>query len=98
MKTFENTEQVLSSALSARRSLSYLNDSFLPILAPARRWKRDQDGASLQLSPEIIRMLSNATFSNSFIPSLRKIRSMYQSTVLPRNFPIYPKKRRIPNA
>ena len=37
MKTFENTEQVLSSALSARRSLSYLNDSFLPILAPARR-------------------------------------------------------------
>ena len=37
MNTFENTEQVLCSALSARRSLSYLNDSFLPILAPARR-------------------------------------------------------------
>ena len=33
---FENTEQALCSALSARRSLSYLNDSFLPILAPAR--------------------------------------------------------------
>ena len=43
-------------------------------------------------------MLSNATISNSFIPSLRKIRSMYQLTVLPRNSPIYTKKRRIPNA
>ena len=81
-----------------RRSLSYLNDSFLPILAPARSWKHDQDGASLQLSPEIIRMLSNATISNSFIPSLRNIRSMYQTTVLPRNSAIYTKKRRIPNA
>ena len=99
MNTFENTKQVLCSALSARRSLSYLKDSFLPILAPARRCKRDQDGASLQLSPEIIRMLSNATISNSFISSLRKIRSMYQPTVLPRNSPIYTKKKkRIPNA
>ena len=98
MNTFEKTEQVLCRALSARRSLSYLNDSFLPILAPARRWKRDQDGALLQLSPEIIRMLSNATISNPFIPSLRNIRSMYQTTVLPRNSAIYTKKRRIPNA
>lgn len=45
-------------------------------------------------------MLSNATISNSFIPSLRKIRSlsMYQPIMLPRNSPIYTKKRRIPNA
>ena len=93
MNAFENTEKVLCSALGARRSISYLNDFFLPILAPARRWKRDQDGASLQLSPELIRMLSNATISNSFIPSLRKIRSKYQPTVLPRNSPIYTKKK-----
>lgn len=98
MNAFENTEKVLCSALGARRSISYLNDFFLPILAPARRWKRDQDGASLQLSPELIRMLSNATISNSFIPSLRKIRSKYQLTALSRNSPIYTKKRRIPNA
>ena len=41
-------------------------------------------------------MFSNATISNSFIPSLRKIGSMYQPTVLPRNSPIYTKKS--PNA
>ena len=87
MNTFEKTEQVLCCVLSARRSRSYLNDSFLPILAPVRRWKRDQDGASLQLSPEIIRMLSNATISNSFLFCARLV-----PTFLPRSSPIYTKK------